>query len=244
MGFVPFYARNDLIDIMNLYKEQGITSFIIDFEGNNPSESWISVSRINKICKEIKEQYREDVYLHAFNIPFTRIKQKIDVTPAKDIITFTLGFDSYGTSHIPQKLPLHVIEKIKQNRIKKFVPWGDNSMALSYNSTNSGTEQTSDSFRIFNRNDYGYYRSNLRNIRESIREENGSIQLEEIFTEDNNERKRKSIRKAFNVEQQGLETLDLQKTIEENRIYNYLENKRYARDNLKLITKINQNFND
>jgi hypothetical protein len=60
------------------------------------------------------------------------------------------------------------------------------------------TSSQPESFRIFNRSDYGYYRSDLQNIRTLISSEDGaSIDLDQVY---NKEMKRKlSVRKKHSM---------------------------------------------
>lgn len=197
LGFLPFVARNELPSLFQFYKNQGITSFVVDFEAHNPVDVYATVGLVNRLSQEIATDYKEDVYLHAFNIPFTRIKQRVDVTPAKDIITLTMGFDSFGTSHLAEKLPLEVVQKIREKMARSHSSYGH----ISDKNTNQDQFEV---FRIFNRGDYGYYRSDIANLQFGD-EQDASISLSDIYVENISKGKRRSIRKGYNVERQGLE---------------------------------------
>jgi len=229
-GFVPFVARNELPNLFDLYKKYGITSFVVDFESHNPIDVYALVGLIHRLSQQISLDYSEDVYLHGLNIPFTRIKNRIDVTPAKDIVTLTMGFDSFGSTHLPDKLPLEVVQKIKEKMARAHSSYGHTS--------ESNIGQVPEVFRIFNRADYGYYRSDIPNLIFGD-ESDVSINFSSIYVENISREKRRGIRKGFNVERQALEAVDLQRVILEDSLLPYLENKKHARDIVKRIASVN-----
>ncbi len=235
IGFLPFVTRIDLPKLVDFYVKRGVFSFIVDFQRNNPIDIYTHVELVHNLIRNIKREYNEEVYLHAFNIPFTRIKHRIDATPAKDITTFLLGFDSFGTNHLPQRLPLDVVQKIRESTGRRYVPWNQMRDPFSIDVLNQP-----ETFRIFNRSDYGYYRSDLPNIQTLISsEDSASIKLDQVYNEEMNEEKIRSIRKAFNVERQALEAVELQKVISENSTLEYLQDKKYLRDRWTIISKAN-----
>ena len=100
-------------------------------------------------------------------------------------------------NHLPQRLPLDVVQKIRERTGRRYIPWTHQMTDPSSIETSSQPE----SFRIFNRSDYGYYRSDLQNIRTLISSEDGaSIDLDQVYNKEINEEKIKCTRKAFNVE--------------------------------------------
>lgn len=95
IGYQPFVARNELLKLFDFYEKIGVSSFIIEFDNNNPIDAYLTVGLVHRHVANLELQYGQISYLHALNIPFTRIKQRVPVTPAKDIITFMMGFDSF-----------------------------------------------------------------------------------------------------------------------------------------------------
>ena len=233
IGYLPFVARNELIQLFGFYEMHGINSFIVDFDNHNPIDTYVTVGLIQRLAKQIASKYGNEVYLHAFNVPFTRTRQKVDVTPAKDIVTFMMGLDSYGSPHIPWKIPTNVVEIIKAKQRQsptKFFPWAtDDNLP----------EPAPQIFRIFNRKDYGYYRSDLSNLGIQ-KEENESVSLEDVYGSSLSENKQKAYRKVFNVERQAIEAVELQNVTSEGEAVEYLEGKKYGRDNFRAINKINK----
>jgi hypothetical protein len=236
MGFLPFVASHEFQQLIEFYFKKGVTAYLMDFEGNNPIDNYILVNLLRRASKRITKEFKEDTYLTALNVPFTRIKQKINVTPAKDIITFAMGFDSYASSHIPQKLPLKVILEIKKRKSATTTLnyRGSSSMA----STSAIQFDEPGIFRIFDRRDYGYYRSDTANVSNIMNFEPTDNELNDLFNENYSENKLRSIRKAFNVQQQVQESVVLRSKILENSNMKYLETKSYARDNVKHVTRM------
>ena len=86
----------------------------------------------------------------------------------------------------------------------------------------------------------GYYRSDLQNIRTLISSEDGaSIDLDQVYNKEMNEEKIKCTRKAFNVERQALEAVELRRVISENSTLEHLQDKKYLKDKWTIIPKAN-----
>jgi hypothetical protein len=128
---------------------------------------------------------------------------------------------------LPQKLPLDVVQKIRQQIGKRFVPWNQQDRALSVD-----VPYGPESFRILNRSDYGYYRSDLQNINILISHtgDESIIGLDKIYDKELYEAKIKAIRKAYNVEQHALESIKLQNVIAENSVVPHLQAKKYLKE--------------
>jgi hypothetical protein len=137
----------------------------------------------------------------------------------------------------PDKRPKpSVVQKIRERQGRKFVSWSNQGQDPSH----LGLANQPETFRIFNRNDYGYYRSDLQNIRDLITSEvDVSIGLDEIYMEEKNENRIKSMRKAFNVERHGLEAAELRHAISENSTLKYLQNKKYVKEKWNIIERAN-----
>ena len=217
MGFLPFVAPIEFRKLLNFYFNLGITCYAMDFEGKNPIDSYLLVNELHRFSRLIEKEYQEDTFLHAFNVPLTKVQPKTEVGIAKDIITFTIGFDSFGTSHISKMKP-EVAEKLRNNK--------------------KGKPRLDMSYRVFNRNDYGYYRADSAGIEQHLREEAPtSIQFGHLNDRNASQDKLTSLRKAFNVERHALEAVELRDKIKENVVLQHLEHKSYAKDTLNLIKK-------
>jgi len=227
MGYIPYVATSELREIGQFYFENGIYLFTMDFYGSYPMDSYISVNEVRKLAKAIEKEYSQTTFLHAFNVPLSRAQPQTNVASAKDILTLASGFDSFGTSHKKEPKPVAVIEKIKQKMEEKrrvYAQTKTSFMPL---------------FRLFNRKDYGYYRSDAKDVNKILKEDvNTSVNLSELYDTSLSDAKLKDLRKGFNVERQALETLDIRVSIEEKKIRPHFESKQYGADNFRKITKL------
>jgi len=117
MGYIPMVATSELREINQFYFEKGINLFTVDFSGKYPMDSYILVNEIRKLTKVIKKEYRKESYLHAFNVPFARTQPTTYISPAKDILTLIIGFDSFGTYHKKDSKPPEVIKSNRYNGV-------------------------------------------------------------------------------------------------------------------------------
>ncbi len=227
MGHVPMVATKDLREINQFYFENGINLFTIDFNGKYPMDSYLLIGEMRKLSTVIKKEFKIETYMHAFNVPLPKAQSTTDISPAKDILTFASGFDSYGTNHKRENKPPEVIEKIKnkieQNRLEAkrknihYVP----------------------PFRLFNRKDYGYYKNDAIGLKVIFKDtKDNVIKFSDLTNSDYSETKLKGLRRAFNVEKQASEALEYHTHIDENSIQKYIQKKPYAMDNFERITRL------
>ena len=226
MGNIPTVSTSELKEINQFYFEEGINLFSVDFNGRYPIDSYILVNEIRRLSNKIREEYKNETYLHAFNITAPRPRQTTDVAPAKDILTLASGFDSYGASHkgmyIPKEKAAEIKEKKKQKRLEA------ESKNIPYVST----------FRLFNRKDYGYYRNDASGVNEIFEDsERSTIKQSDLIDHTSSNTKRKGFQRAFNAEKQALEALKYHVHIEESSVAEYVREKEHGRDNFNLIEK-------
>ena len=225
MGFFPFVATTDIRKIGSFYISKGINMFAVDFNGTNPLDFYTTIIEIQKFTNLMEKEFKTDSYLHGFNVPITKVHPNTNVGSAKDILTFTMGFGSFGTNHRPSKLPLHVIESIQKKNAKKHIP---------------PIKPLSSSFRLFNRNDYGYYKYN--DAKNSFQEPSHmSIEISDLMSKKFSAYQIDGVRKSFNVERQALEAKDIGTQIKEKSLKSYIENKKYGAENIRYIMRIFQN---
>lgn len=240
LGLIPLVARNDFDKIANFYVDKGVYSYIVDFQNQNPLDAFIFAGMVHALSDFITKEYKEDSYLHALNIPSTRTRQKVDVTPAKDIMTFAMGFDSYGTSHIPQRLPERVIRQIAERRAARGFGSGHTGSSVIHLD-----EEDAEVFRLFNRDDYGYYRSSLPGLDARFPDiENASIKFKELFDEEVSPHRVQKLRRVFNVERQAQEAADLKVKIVEDSIMKHIQSKKYAKDGVRILNKLSYSITD
>lgn len=222
MGYFPFVATRDIRKIGSLYVEHGINMFAVDFNGTNPLDFYPALYEIHKFTNLLKDEFKTDSYLHGFNVPLTKIHPNTNIGSAKDILTFAMGFDSFGTNHRPSRLPPEVIDEIKKKHANYPTP---------------AIKPLSAAFRLFNREDYGYYKyddaKKIFNENESM-----NIKVSDLMNREYTHYQIDGIRKAFNVERQAFESLEHRTQIKEKTLRPYLENKKYCAENVKYIIKV------
>ena len=227
MGNIPLVATSELREINQFYFEKGINLFSVDFDGNNPMDSYILVNEVRKLTNAIRKEFKEDSYLHAFNIPMPKAQPKTYIAPAKDMMTLASGFDSFGTSHKKESRPPDVIEKIKLKILEKKLEAKRKKIPYI------------PPFRLFSKDDYGYYKNEATRLEEIFKETKDTvIKLSDLTSPEYSETKLKGLRRAFNVERQALESIEYHPLIEENRIAGHIRTKEFGKDNFNRITQL------
>lgn len=207
MGIIPKLAPKKVEDLMNFYYTNGINSFLIDLAGSNPISSSM---RIFKVLKNLnKMKILENCYLHGHNVGM-RVNKTTDVIPAKDILGFGVGLSSLGEKRNIFKPNRNFIEFIKTNPMNKF--------------------------RLFNKNDYGYWKGVSVDELNKICPKDCSLDLKDF----NNPTQMSHLQKVFNVEQLALESHNLKNIITEDadKSLDYIKNKKHiVKDDVSLLEK-------
>lgn len=206
MGIVP-PLQFYIKDIVEFYAKKGIDAFVFDFDGKTP----LSMPQvIRSFMRSLKEnELLENSFIHSININQGRFNKEVNVVGAKDILSFGLGFDSMGERHKPLKGPKEFFEKLKNRE--------DNRL------------------RLFNKEDYGYYRLGVSEIDEIYPID--SIIKQESFGNENPDLR--SLQKNFNLEQTGLEAIKLREIISNQEPKEYLSNKTHVKkEDYKKIIKM------
>ncbi len=227
MGNIPMVATSELREINQFYFENGVNLFSIDFDGKYPMDAYLLVNEVRRLTSVIKKEYRDETYLHAFNVPMPKAQPTTDIAPAKDILTFVSGFDSYGTNHKRENMPPETIEKINKKTEQKKLE--AERMKTKYIHP----------FRLFNRKDYGYYKNDATRLEVIFKDtQDHVIKLSDLTSPDYNEAKLKRLRRAFNVEKQALEALEYRTHIEENSVIKHVQEKEFGKENFGRITRL------
>lgn len=201
MGIIPMPVPSAFMPtLLNTYIDNGITALCLDFQGSTIGSS---LTKIRALVKAIKKQnLLEESFIYSLNLGGGKLPKSKDVVPAKDILSFGYGFDTIGGQHIRRRLPPEVRAKILSSK-----------------------DISKNSLRLFNKDDYGYYRAIKKETIKEIYPPDSSIPLgllEKLMAPSN-------IDKLFNQEQQGLEAINLRTVIkEENKLLNYLKRKRFV----------------
>ncbi len=161
IGTIPSrMPRQFLNKILKNYYDQGVTSFVIDFDGRSigTNRSWIrNLFRIMRNDLDILDK----TFLYSINSNEGKFMKNKKSILAKDFMSAGFGIDIIGLNHLPPRMSTEVWKRIKENR----------------------QENT---FRVFNRNTYGYdkkEKEGLSNLgisnREDLKKFNSSEQHKE-----------------------------------------------------------------
>lgn len=206
MGIVP-PVQFYVKEIVEFYAKKGIDAFVFDFDGKTP----LSMHQtIRSFMRSLREQdLLENSFIHSINTNHGRFNKEINVVGAKDILSFGLGFDSMGERHKQLRPPKEFFEKLKNREDNKL--------------------------RIFNKDDYGYYRLGIGELEEIYPPD--SIIKKESFVNEKSDLK--NLQKNFNMEQMGLEAVRLRDIINNQEPKEYLSNKTHVkREDFKKIMKM------
>ena len=136
MGVIPMrIARDFLPTILDVYQNEGINAFCIDFQGATVGSS---KSKIRNLLRNLKQRKMlEESFMYGINLGSGKLIKDKEVVPARDILSFGMAVDVLGGQHIRPRLPPDIARKI----------WA-----------NKNIEQNR--IRLFNKADYGYYKMN------------------------------------------------------------------------------------
>jgi len=194
IGIIPKIGRTYMDSLFNFYHDNDINAFYFDFECKQPLKLHANITKFLRKLKE--EDMIEKSFLHSTNLYSGRFLVSDYVINAKDILSFGLGFDSMGRN-MRKPPPVGVIEKIPPQQERRF--------------------------RLFNKDDYGYYQLKPEKIKD-IFPKDTKIQLDDFL---NTHISKYDLQHSFNMEQQGLESIKLRKIIEE-KPEDYLKKKKYV----------------
>ncbi|ALI34760.1 hypothetical protein NMY3_00548 [Candidatus Nitrosocosmicus oleophilus] len=208
-GFFPILAPVEFKELCRFYYDNKITNFMLDCHGKNPLDFYSLMNDLKRLSKSINEKYEIDTFIHALNVPFTRIQKKRDVAPAKDIMAYVMGFDSFGSSHVQRPLPPDLQLKLKE-------------------------EKDIEDFHIFDGIDYGYHKTSMDEFRITTDKKNTSI--DKKYLDDFSDNTKKMI-KIYNAERHGYEALEIRKHIRNRSLIDHMDSKVQAKDSLEYIQK-------
>lgn len=207
MGIIPKLAPKKVSDLITFYQNVGINSYSLDLAGSNPISSAMRIFKVLKTLNKMK--VLEECYLHGYNVGM-RVNKMTDVIPAKDILGFGTGLNSLGEKRTIFKPNRSFLEQIKTNPLNKF--------------------------RLFNKENYGYWKSISVEELENVYPEDCTLQ----FTEFTNPSQMNHVQKVFNIEQLALESHILRDVITENPddSLDYIKTKSYVvQDDINLLEK-------
>lgn len=200
-GLIPHIMRLEIRLLTRLYQDHGVNYFIVDFDGRHPLDLYLNVREIVQMIDTIEKETGSTCFLHAINVPMTKARWATQVVPAKDIPVFAMGFNCFGSSHIRRTLPPEVAEKLKSKSKRPF--------------------------RVFNRYDYGYYRSDTPGLKSMVAETEPTVISLTDFTNGLTGTEVNSLEKLLNVERHGLEAKELRRRlVDKESIGEYIRTKK------------------
>ena len=215
MGVIPRLAYAFVADLMEVYIDNDINAFYVDFEARNPTTFKQNLLPVFRTLAQ--HDMTEKSFIYAHNIDVGRIVKASDVINAKNILSFGFGFDAMGRRHKKRQMPEKARQKI---------------------------DMSSRRLRLFNKNDYGYYRIlNPRGIRE-IYPSDSSIPIN-AFSRGflGNLHTLRRYEKLFNTEQLGLEAFRVRQIVKDYVPTKYLATKQHVKGkHIKLIKRFKDNI--
>ncbi|MDI6737648.1 MAG: hypothetical protein QME12_03970 [Nanoarchaeota archaeon] len=204
MGVIPLAISTLFIpELLKTYIKEGITALCLDFQGSTVNGS---VTTIRRLVKELKQQKMlNSSFIYSFNLGSGKLPKSKEVVPAKDILSFGFGFDTIGGMHVQKRLDPETRARII-----------------------SAQNIFENSLRLFNKEDYGYYRATKKETVDKIYPKDSRIPLADL----EKIKVHRNMDKLFNQEQQGLEAVNLRQVIrEEHELLKYLGKKQYVEGN-------------
>jgi len=213
MGVVPRLAYGFVANLMEFYIEEGINAFYVDFEARNPTTFKQNLFPVFRALTQ--HDMIDNSFIYAHNVDAGRFVKASEVVDAKDILSFGFGFDAIGRRHKEKKMPKEYWQKLNTLPNK---------------------------LRLFNKNDYGYYRIvNSHRIREMYPSDSSfPINTFSRGLSENISTLRRYER-LFNTEQLGLEAFRIRQIVKDSIPTVYLNSKRYVK---KKSIKLMKRFKD
>lgn len=210
-GLIPYGSHRDLAMILDFYLDEGITLFAMDLKGRHPLLLSPQLGMVTRKLQELQREYNRNGYLHGLNVGSGRALRKSAIAPAKDILSFFSGFDSFGASHVPLKLTPDLYRRL-------------------------GTHTKIPPIRFFNRNDYGYYREDVINIKKIFTRNDLTFDFDSLDRVRSKNEKR-AFQRVINAKEQGLEAKIIQQKLREEELKKHLETKSQVRREMKKVLK-------
>jgi len=209
-GLIPYGSHRDLSMILDFYLSKGVTLFAMDLKGRHPFLVSTQLGMITRKLQETRKEYNQDGYLHGFNTGSGRALRTLEISPAKDILSFYSGFDSFGASHVPLKLTPDLYQRL-------------------------GTHAKTPPIRFFNRDDYGYYREDIANVKGLFASRGDLASQIDSINKITDMNKKRAFQRILNAREQGVEARNIRQKIQERELKNYLESKSQVKREIKQV---------
>ena len=220
MGMIPILTPTYTEQLVDYYLNKNVNSFCVDFDGRTPSST---SDNITSMLKQIKnyDGDLDDVFITAINLSVGRAGKKADVIFAKDVLSYGFGIDSFGENHKslsfkpgpPKPQPIHILQEQELNKL-----------------------------RLFNKEDYGYYKAGTSDL-EKIYPNDSIVPFDVLKDSIKKSKKNLKLQHIFNIEQQGIEALNIRELITEQEVTKYIGDKRYIKpEDLKKMKRVQANL--
>lgn len=220
MGMVPILTPTYTEKLVDYYLDKGVNAFCVDFDGRTPSSTSDNITAMLKIIKNYDGDL-DDIFITSINLSVGRAGKKADVIFAKDILSYGYGIDSFGEKH-------------KKLSFKPKPPKPQSSSIIE--------EQEINKLRLFNKEDYGYYKLGASAL-EKIYPKDSIIPLDILKNSFMKSKKDTELQNIFNIEQQGLEALNIRELIADQEITKYIEGKKFVKEeDLKKMKRVQANL--
>lgn len=205
MGIIPKFPPAFVKNLADFYIDNDITSFYFDFNCSSPTTQFYPILEFFRRLNDY--DMLDESFVYSLNSGLGRASKNSDVINTKDILSFEYGFDALGRYDVPN-LPPDVLKNI---------------------------DTSTKRLRLFNKNDYGYYRLLTTEI-DKIYPNDSTISLDELKNQSirksssGKERINRTLPNLFNLEQKGLEARRLRQIIKEATSDTYIDQKKFIRD--------------
>ncbi len=132
IGLIPYQSSwRDQERVQEFYRREGLTSYVWDLHGRTPNGLGPNlrslVSHLGLVSRE-----HGPTFAHALNVKYSQERRAKPALPARDMLLLCEAFDSFGSAHIPPRLPEEVWKRMEENPVPPTV-------------------------RLFSSEDYGYH---------------------------------------------------------------------------------------
>jgi hypothetical protein len=208
-GLIPYCSHLELRPLLDFYRKSGIHLFAMNLLGRHPTLLLQNIVMTLRTMRRIQTDSGEDCYLHGLNVGFGRALPQHPVAPAKDVMSWLAGFDSFGGSHVPLKVR------------PDLLPFRGTRPAV----------------RLFVRRNYGYYRSDFSPMEEEGGDR-FSVSLSDVRQALTYSLTRK-LQRAYNAERQAVEAESLASAINGGTSLKViLSSKEHVQNELKKVSRM------
>ena len=208
-GLIPYCSHFELRPLLDFYRKSSVNLFIMDLLGRHPTLLPQNIVMTLRAMRSIQSDSGEDCYLHGLNVGFGRALPQNPIAPAKDMMSWVAGFDSFGGSHVPLKVR------------PDLLPFRGTRPAV----------------RLFVRKDYGYCRSDSP-LMDDTEESSLSVSLSDV-RQALTYPTAKKLQRAYNAERQAVEAESIASTIRQGKsLKGFLDSKTHVQNELRKVSQM------